>query len=94
MRFSINIGDILRMKIYCIYDFLSPVKDNKRSYDQINGVDLENLHYGNPDKPQNIIECWQNCLATYSHGHWLNDMLIYQNSIHRNFFKSGLGLIQ
>ena len=45
------------MKIYCIYDFLSPVKDNKRSYDQINGVDLENLHYGNPDKPQNIIEC-------------------------------------
>ena len=41
--FSINIGDILRMKIYCIYDFLSPVEDNKRSYDQVNGVDLENL---------------------------------------------------
>ena len=54
--FSINIGDILRMKIYCIYDFLSPVEDNKRSYDQVNGVDLENLHYGNPDKPQNIFE--------------------------------------
>ena len=54
--FSINIGDILRMKIYCIYDFLSPVEDNKRSYDQVNGVDLENLHYRNPDKPQNIFE--------------------------------------
>ena len=50
LTFSINIGDILRM-IYCIYDFLSPMEDNKRSYDQVNGVDLENLHYRNPDKP-------------------------------------------
>lgn len=85
LTFSINIWDILKMKIYCIYDFLSLVEDYKRSNDQVNGVDLENLYYRNSGKPQNIFECWQIFLATCSHGHGLNDMFIYQNSIHSSF---------
>ena len=85
LTFSINIGDILKMKRYWIYDFLSPVEDYKRGFDKVNEVGLENLHYRNPNKPQNICGCRQNYLVTYSHGYWLNDMLVYQNSIYSNF---------
>ena len=44
-------------------------RTTKRSYDKVNEVDLENLHYRNPNKPQNICGCRQSHLATYFHGH-------------------------